>query len=235
MAILDMGDLRRMSEVFLSEWSSPTVRDEPLIPMGIEGIYFISFWDGWLLPPELNGITPIITQNGYALDPDTGYTIETAGDMVRGKIKLVNAAGPDAILLATFRRAVFRNSFWQSNLYQSIGEVNQRLMLGSNVNQDLSLDDSKDPWHIIIKMAGKNALVNLQTMLGGFGKTVLGSVTVDLSRAYQSIPDTIAALKADIDIDVTAWRWSKSPLPRQAVTPLRGPWTDGVWMTGRLY
>ena len=228
-------DLRLAAEVFLSQWSVLNVKEEVMMATGSDGTVFISNWDNWLLPPASQGLEPLFQLNGYVLDPEASpalYTIAASGDSVRGRVALVTAAGPDAILLATFRRNLFRQSFWASNVKQAVRDITQRLLYDFVQLVDGDgypvLDDQNDPWHIVVKQAGKNALVNLQTMLAGFGKTTVENVTIDLSRAHSMIHEVIDDLEGDIDRDVVAWRWKNSPGARRAysssaMSALRGP------------
>ena len=179
MATMAFEDLRLAAEVFLSQWSVLNVKEEVMMATGSDGTVFISNWDNWLLPPAPEGLEPLLQLNGYVLDPEAApplYTIAASGDSVRGRVALATPAGPDAILLATFRRNLFRQSFWVSNVKQAIRDITQRLLYDfvQTVDGDgyPTLDDQNDPWHIVVKQAGKNALVNLQTMLAGFGKAL---------------------------------------------------------------
>ena len=229
MAVLSFEELKEATEVYLSAWTSPTVKDEPLIPTSPDGDVWVSFWDNWLLPPRPWSIDPLITMNGFALEDVTNYNIIQAGDNIRGKIQLTTGAGGDAVVLATYRRAMFTSLFWQANMRQAISEITQRLLLSMKSNTELKLDDETDPWHIIVKEAAKNALINLQTMMAGLGKVQYESVIVDLSRAHNMIHEVIDDLEGDIDRDVVAWRHYHSPPPRQALAPTRGPWFYGTW------
>ena len=111
---LSFADLRQSAKLFMAEWSSLTVRDEVLLPVGVDGMVFMSFWDNWLLPPDPDGIEPIFMRNGFVMEEGTDYTLLQAGDSLRTKIQLVSAEGLDAIIMATYRRSMFRNSFWDT-------------------------------------------------------------------------------------------------------------------------
>ena len=223
--ILGLTDLREAAEVYLTEWSVLSVKDEVLMPVGVEGRTFLSFWDNWLLPPALKGIDPILTKNGFVLEDGVDYTILQAGDSVRGKIQLVNAEGADAIIMATYRRNMFRDTFWDSNLRQSTSSTFSRLPMTPPLYANgIKLDADNDPWPIIIKQAGKNALINLQTFLAGLGKSQMEGVVIDMSRAHNMVHTVIDDLEDDINRDVVAWRWKRSPVGRAAsMTPLPGP------------
>lgn len=222
---LTFADLRHAAEAYLSEWSTMTVKDEVLMPVGVEGRTFLSFWDNWLLPPALTGIDPIILRNGYVLEEGIDYTIIQAGDSVRGKIELVNAEGADAIIMATYRRSMFRDNFWDTCLRQATNEISTRLLGGNRTwAANVELDADNDPWHIIIKLAGRNALINLQTYLAGLGKTQTEGVVIDLSKAADRTGEAIKALSDDIDRDIVAWRWKAAPVARAAtMSALPGP------------
>jgi hypothetical protein len=142
--------------------------------------------------------------------------------------------GLDTITLATFTRSMFRNIFWANNFRHAIRDIEMRLLrkCSFGFSAPLELDDQCDPWHIIVKQASKNALINLQTFLAGLGKMTVDSVTVDLSRAHNMIHQVIDDLDGDIDRDVVAWRWQNSPMGRRAPwrpMALPGPWTLGAW------
>jgi hypothetical protein len=222
---LTADDLRHLAEVYLSEWSVMTVKDEVLTPVGVEGQVFLSFWDNWVIPPDVNGIDPIITKDGFALQEGADYTFLQVGDSLRTKIQLTNAEGVDAIIMATYRRSLFRNSFWESTLRQATSSIFSRLLMTPPLwANGLNLDADNDPWPIIIKQAGKNALVNLQTFLAGLGKTQVEGVLMDMSRAHSMVHEVIDDLEGDIDRDVVAWRWKRSPVGRAAsMTPMPGP------------
>lgn len=222
---LTFDDLRHMAEVYLSEWSVMTVKDEVLTPMGVEGQVFLSFWDNWLLPPAINGLEAIITKDGFAMQEGVDFTFLQAGDSIRTKIHLVNAEGVDAVIMASYRRSMFRDSFWQNTLRQAITSTFSRLLMQPPLwSNGISLDADNDPWPIIIKQAGKNALINLQTFLAGLGKHQMEGLVIDMSRAHSMVHEVIDDLESDIDRDVVAWRWRRAPVARAAsMTPMPGP------------
>lgn len=214
MATLTFEDLRQSAEVFLSEWSVLGVRDEPLIATGEEGAVYVSAWDNWLLPPHPDGIEPLVQNRGYAMIQDTDYVITKAGDSTRTILTITAPKGPDGIILATYRRNMFRKSFWENNLRMAIAGTYQRLMMAVPSLATLELDDQTSPWPIVIKQAGKNALINLQTFLAGLGKTQMENIVIDLSRAHSMVHEAIDDLEGDIDREVVAWRWANSPVMR---------------------
>ena len=231
---LSFADLRQSAKLFMAEWSSLTVRDEVLMPVGVDGMVFMSFWDNWLLPPDPDGIEPIFMRNGFVMEEGTDYTLLQAGDSIRTKIQLVSSEGLDAIIMATYRRSMFRNSFWDVCIRQATNEIHGRLMTGKTVwpAGDITLDAENDPWTIIIKQAGKNALCNLQTFLAGLGRTQMENISIDLTKAHSVVHEVIKSLEQDIDRDVVAWRWKSSPVARgvsMSALPGPGPLWGGMY------
>ena len=236
MSSLSFTDLRQMIEVFLREWAVSTITDEPLIPVGTGAAVtkWTSRWDNWLLASDADGVAPLILKDNSAF-ASTDFSVSGHGDGVRGEITLTHGVDVDSIILATYRRKMFPDSFWQSIIRTSIMETNMRLLTNIPPVSDLSLDLEGDPWPIVVKLAGKSALINLQVMMAGLGKSTIESVSMDLSRAHSMIHEVIDDLEQDIDRDVVAWRWGKSPMGRAVVIPVRGPGPWGAWMAGRLF
>jgi hypothetical protein len=227
-AVLTFDQLRQATQIYVQEWANLTVKDEPLIPADNVGTNWVSFWDNWLLPPDPFGLDPLIMLNGIALTVSSDYTITQSGDSVRGRVQLVTPAGSNAILLATYKRSLFRNQFWINCIQSAADDISMRLL---NTHLDITrLDDTNDPWAIIVKQAGLNTLINLQTLLVGFGKTTMEGMTIDLLRAAEMIKDGMDHLYNSIDRDVVAWRWRNSPVARQVwlPPPLPGPF-GRVW------
>ena len=225
-------DLRDMTKIYVNEWTILKVDDEVLLPGAADGTKWWSRWDNWLLAPDVGSIEPLIMINNMVIDPYASpplYTMET-GESVRTRVDLTNAPanGANAIVLATYRRNLFTDTFWSNNLRGAASEIGTRVLLG---NLDYTqLDDVTSPWGIIVKQAGRNALANVQTMLAGLAKTQIEGMTLDLSRSALGLADTLNQLGDEIDRDVVSYRHTNSPGPRAIwpVRPVPGPFINGL-------
>lgn len=229
MAILSFEDLKEGAQIYVQEWSTLSVNDEALMAADITGKKWVSKLDNWVLPDTSSfGIDPLIVIDNRVL-MSSEYTLE-AGDGIRGVITLETPVSVDKIVLASYRRSIFRNAYWERNIQQAADEIFRRLLLG---HVDITtIDDENDPWSIIVKQGGLNAMINLQMLLAGFGRTQMEGMTVDLLRAAEMIQSGVVQMKEEIRQDIEAWRWQHTPRGR-SVRPKSITGSLGVF--GRIY
>lgn len=249
--VLTIQQLRNMIQIYLNEWTLMRVDDEILMPStrnNSDGTVWWSRWDNWLLTPNIVGdnelgadddgspivvvgaIEPLITVENIVLDPygePPNYTL-LAGESVRTQVTLNTPpeGGTDALVMATFRRGLFTQQFWEANLMGAAAEIGNRI-LRTQVLDYQAMDYQCDPWHIVVKQAARNALASVQTMLAGLAKVQIEGMLIDMSRSAVGLSDTLNQLGEEVANDLATWRWSHAPPPGR-VTPIPGCFRNGM-------
>lgn len=232
--------LKAMSQIYVNEWTVQKVDNEPMTPSDLpsgpaDGTIWLSTWDNWITPSTdcpYSAMVPMVVVNGIAADP-SAYTLIT-GDNVRTKL-VFNATpaggnssligGINASVLVSYQRTLFTDVFWENNLLGASGHIATLLLEGCQFSE--AMDYERDPWSIVVKQAGRNALANIQVLLASLGRIKMQQVEVDLQRSPMGLSDTLNQLGEEITAACTAWRWSHSPGPI-AVHPVRGPYNNGM-------